>query len=101
VLAEGQLLRVRARAYLARQFLVRNIHDADGIGRFIGLGAVVIVVILGLLEDWITFGIQLRRRRNGSAAQGHVHGFAVRTRMDTARTLADRNRAEHSIVAAV
>src|SRR5882724_3239271 len=100
VLAEGKLFRVRTRGYLARQFLFRNIHDADRVGRFIGFDAVV-VVVLALLEDGIAFGIQLRRRRYGSAAQGHIHRFTVRTGVDTARTLADRNRAEHSIVTAV
>src|ERR1700688_4045380 len=100
VVAERNLFRVRPRRYFARQFLFRNIHDADRIGRFIGLDAIV-VVVLTLLEDGIAFGVQLRRRRYGSAAQGHIYRFAVRTGVDAARTLADRNRAEHLIIAAV
>src|SRR5882724_1228528 len=93
VLAEGKLFRVRTRGYLARQSLFRNVYDADGVGRFIRLDAIVIVVVLALLEDGIALGIELRRRRYGSAAQGHIHRFTVRTGVDTARTLADRNRA--------
>src|ERR1700677_1156217 len=101
VLAECELLRVRARIYLAHQLPSRNVHDADRIGRFVRLDVVVvIVVVLAPFENRIAFGVQLGRRRNRSAAQSHIDRFAVRGGMNAARALTHRDRGERLLPAA-
>ena len=96
---QDEILRIRSGGKLAEQFLLRHIHQADAIGGFIGLDQIVIVPGI-FFEEGIAMRIQLRRRLDRGAAQGHVNGLAVRTHPDAARPFAHRDMRHHPIIRA-